>query len=104
MAEPITKNTTWYVEPRDAATNEVLAGNLEADDYIGVRICSDNKAHRLWQCDHAFIGNLNRSKKKLRLDFDVYVQSGRRGQIRLWVLEKSPLSIRPLQSRAVPHG
>lgn len=79
---------SWFVEPLDAYTNEVLAKNQEflSEEAVFHDVnCEDGKTHRLWGCKgYSFVNNLRNSRRALRLRFKVWHQQGH-GQIREWV-------------------
>jgi hypothetical protein len=52
---------TWYVEPLNKQTNDVLASTLEEISFYENIICADGLPHNLWQCPVAFISCLKQS-------------------------------------------
>lgn len=74
---------TWFAEPLDAYTNEVLARELPEENFFREMLCEDEKERDLWECKSSFVSFLRRSRKNLHVIFKVYVQEGRYGKIRL---------------------
>lgn len=81
----------WFIEPRNAYTNEVLARSQEflSDEQVmnGVA-CADGQKHKMWACnDYAFVASFTQCKIFPPLVFRVWHQEGN-GQIRLWDFPK----------------
>ena len=83
----------WFVEPKNAHTNEVIARSLAAIVDINMSwSLRDNLGlpHRVYQIEnHAFITELEKARAKFNLDFYIYSRRGNQGPIRLWALDKS---------------
>ena len=69
------RNYSWFIEPRDSHTNEVLARELTEDDFKKGVLCVDGR-HNLWQCPWDFVRNLIKSRKTLKVNFKVFNQQG----------------------------
>jgi len=78
----------WYVEPLNAHTNEVIGKNLDPNENCEDLLCSDGKRRDLWRCHYQFVARIQKSKASMRLDFQVFNQEGRHGQIRTWISRK----------------
>ncbi len=89
---------SWYIEPLDEHTNEVIARELaqECDAPERGRRCSDGKPHDLWRCRHILIERLRASRKRFNLRFRAYGQKGN-GPIREWKLPKG--RYRPVRTK-----
>jgi hypothetical protein len=74
---------TWFVEPLDAYTNEVLARELPEENFCRDMLCEDERGRDLWECKSSFVSFLRRSQKNLHVRFKVYVREGQHGKIRL---------------------
>jgi hypothetical protein len=74
---------TWFIEPLDAYTNEVLARELSEENFYRNLLCEDERERDLWECKSSFISFLRRSQKNLHVRFRVYVREGQYGKIRL---------------------
>ena len=74
---------TWFVEPRNAFTNEVISRELPEENYFSCIQC-DGSERNLWGCDYPYIRNLIASKVSFPLlDFNVFNREGS-GRIRQW--------------------
>lgn len=76
----MTTLTRWYIESKDARTNEVIATAMEglhsAEKFVTL-VCSDDKKHELAEVrDYAFVARLLRSQKNLNLKFVVFRSQG----------------------------
>ena len=80
---------TWYVEPLDSYTNQVVATRIsEENAHDGIR-CEDGISRNLWECSHSFIAELKRSQEDLGVRFKVFCREGKSGAVREWKFEKS---------------
>lgn len=79
---------TWYVEPSDSYTNQVVASRIsEENAHDGIR-CADDISRNLWECSHSFIAELRRSQDDLGIRFKIFCREGKSGAIREWKFEK----------------
>ena len=82
--------TRWFVEPRDAATNESAMMDL-------ARVCGatdenihygklDNKGipHDVVEVDHAFVARMERNKTKFNQQYRVFNEREGESAMRLW--------------------
>ncbi len=72
---------TWFIEPLDSHTNEVLARRLPEEN-ASCHTLEDGQEHNLWQCASDFVWFLKRSQENLALRFKVYNKAGQ-GKIRI---------------------
>lgn len=80
---------TWYVEPLDSYTNQVVATRIsEENAHDGIR-CEDGISRYLWECSHSFIAELKRSQEDLGVRFKVFCREGKSGAVREWKFEKA---------------
>jgi hypothetical protein len=75
------QKTSWYVEPQDSYTNNVLQKELKGVEYVYLKN-NLNKHLLAYEVDHAFITNLKKSKYDLHLKFKVYRKQGQNGVAR----------------------
>lgn len=77
---------TWFIEPLDGKTNNVIAQEVSAENaQHGVEVrCLDGgkKVTNLWRCTVDFVGKLKKSRDSLRLNFNTYNRRGIGGKIR----------------------
>lgn len=82
------RSYTWFVEPLDAFTNQVIASRIsEENAHEGIE-CADGVARNLWECLHRFISELRRNESELGIRFKIFCREGH-GGIRQWTLGKS---------------
>lgn len=80
------KQHTWYIEPKNAHTNEVIArmhqsgDNRFEEDTLTDVLCSDDAHHNLWRIA-SFDQALFLWKSRYDLKFEIFAQQGK-GQIR----------------------
>ena len=71
---------TWYVEPIDEHTNEVIAREAQGAyglmEERGLHPQDGGEPIDAWRCQHRFIERLKVSRKKLRLHFNIYNRRG----------------------------
>jgi hypothetical protein len=72
---------TWYIEPLDSSTNEVLSNQLPEEDYCNNIKC-ENGRHNLWKCNWKFIEVFLKSQKNFNLKFGIYCKQGNNGKIK----------------------
>ena len=83
------KATRWFVEPRDAKTNENammdLVQSCGATDEKIYRCKKDNEGeeHDVVEVNHAFVARMECSATRFQHSFRVYTQVGG-GPMRLW--------------------
>ncbi len=85
------KNTTWFLEPLDAATNKRIAEYLVekcADSEARSVPCDDGKMHSLWMMSaYKDVGHFERSRiVDQTLKFEIWAREGS-GIIRKWGFE-----------------
>ncbi len=74
---------TWYIEAV-GHTNEVIAGELPAENASRGIICQDGELRDFWVCDYAFINKLLKCEVAQNLEFKVFCREGKYGPVRLW--------------------
>lgn len=79
----LSRSYTWFIEPLDSHTNEVLARELPEENFCRNMLCEDGKERDLWECKSQFVSYLRKSAKCLHIRFKVYVRESRYGKIRL---------------------
>lgn len=83
---------TWFVEPLDAHTNEIIAKNLLALSRLDENISladSEGKEHSVYQVEnHFFVSRLYKDKRQLSLRFNVYTVRSHGGPLRPWKFEE----------------
>lgn len=67
---------TWYIEPLDSYTSQVIASRLDAGNFLDGVVCGDGKTRMLWRCDYDFVNFISRSRAQLSLQFDIFNQFG----------------------------
>lgn len=67
---------SWFIEPLDSFTNEVISRELPEENCSRETLCADGKKRNLWRCGYALISQLKRSKKYSNLKFRVFVRQG----------------------------
>lgn len=71
-------NYTWYVEPKNDATNSIISQNLPAEEALEGIIDNLGHKHNAWRCSFKFIQMLRRMKSgNPNVSFDVLNQRGR---------------------------
>jgi len=72
----MSQDYSWYVEPLDSHTNEVLARELD-DCWSDELKDGDGRFHQVWRCpDYSFITRLRQSRDNLQIDFVIYSRKG----------------------------
>lgn len=79
---------TWYLEARDAHTNEVIATEVSAEMTHRSVLCQDGKKRDFWECEYAIITKLLRNQDLAHLRFNVFYREGRYGPVKLWPFAK----------------
>jgi len=85
-----TREYTWYVEPLDTQTNEVIAREAQSHGLMEERELRPEGSKNplnMWRCQHLFIERLERSKKQLGIRFKIYNREGS-GQLRQVIFSK----------------
>lgn len=80
---------TWFLEPLDKDTNEVIARELanlanvsDVDHEMLTQVlCADKKRHNLWRCPFDFVSKIMRSAGQMNLRFKIFNREGK-GEIR----------------------
>ena len=84
------KECQWFVEPKDAHTNEVIVRSLAADIEVSEnKMIFDNlkQKHSVYQIvKYSFITELYKDKSKFSLDFVVFYRLSSYGPIKEWKL------------------
>lgn len=82
--------TSWYVEPCDANTNEVIAKNLAAVNKVNENVDLedvDGLFHSVFEVeDYSFITRLYKDRFKFNLRFNVFYKKGKNDKLRPWTL------------------
>jgi hypothetical protein len=76
-----TRKFTYFLEPLDAFTNEILGKNLPTENPMENTPCSDNCRHDLWRCGYMFFAKIRKSREQINLRVKFWWQEGS-GQIR----------------------
>lgn len=74
----------WYVEVKNAHTNEVVARELPAENAQKGVLCQDGEKRDLWMCDYKFITKILENEQELQLKFLVLYREGRYGPVKPW--------------------
>lgn len=76
----MTTSTTWWVFPKDAHTNEVIASALSGFNREFAsenKMCADKQRRDLWRVpEYSFVSRLLKSKKSHNLDFVPFISKG----------------------------
>ncbi len=72
----------WFIEPLNSDTNEVIALQLEKENFNSEIVCADKRRHNLWTCSNQFAMSLTESKESFNLHFKIWGKQGRPGKIR----------------------
>lgn len=87
------RRTKWFIEPRNASTNETAIMDLvqgcgASEDSIH-RGKKDNKGapHDVIEVDHLFITRLKANVEKFKLIFRIYTQAEGDRAMRIWTFE-----------------
>lgn len=79
------KKYTWYVEPEDAHTNQIIGeemGEKCKENSARHLKCADGQEHNLWRCPNfPFLNKFLKNRGQLKLKFRIFNQRGN-GQIR----------------------
>ena len=91
----------WFLHTNDARTNDIIGRQLdEATEFRQFEPCEDGVRRHLWECSHELVTQFIRSKAQFAMSFDVYVQEGPRGKIRLWEFpKKKPAGVAELKAQ-----
>jgi hypothetical protein len=94
---------TWYVEPSDAHTNEVIATQLPSESAITGVYCQDGQKRDFWVCTHAFITKLHNSQETAQLEFKVFNRKGKYGPVNQWKFtrRRRPLTLSAALSKGL---
>lgn len=68
--------TTWYVEPLDAHSNEVISRTLSADNAAALLPCESGKGRNLWFCDYAFAKKMQQDQIQLQVRVRIWRRRG----------------------------
>ena len=79
--------TVWYIEPKDARTNEAISlgtdGLFNSEDVCTLE-CADGVTRDVYRVkDYAFVARVWRSRKTLNLTFEIFRAQGN-GKPDLW--------------------
>lgn len=74
------KKYTWYVEPEDAHTNQIIGEEMgvkcEENSARNLK-CADEQEHNLWRCPtFQFLNQLIKNQIQLKLKFKIFNQRG----------------------------
>lgn len=87
------RGTKWFVEPRNASTNETAIMDLvhecgaSEDNIHRGKKDSSGAPHDVIEVDHAFITRLKANAEKFRLVFSIYAQAEGDRAMRRWTFE-----------------
>lgn len=82
--------TRWYVEPRNADTNEnammdlVRSCNATEDKLHSGKKDDQGKSHDVVEVDYPFVAKMERNAKKFNQLFRIYTQTEGESMMRLW--------------------
>ncbi len=83
------KKISWFVEPLDADTNEIIAKPLVArgDLVEHVDLLDDQgEQHSVFEVPaYSFITQLYKDKHKFKLDFRVFYRQSKYGSLKIWL-------------------
>lgn len=85
------KLTRWYLEPRDAATNEnaimdlVRSCNASEDRIHYGKMDNKGAEHNVVEVNHSFISRMESSTSKFNMLFRVFTQKEGEKSMRLWL-------------------
>ena len=82
------KITSWFIEPLEAFSNEVMAKELAKTIDVGESeqlTVNDGSRHSVFQVPaYRFIAKFKAGVNQFNLKFRVYCRSGKNAQTRLW--------------------
>jgi hypothetical protein len=87
----------WFVEPKDADTNEIIARSLsllgQGSGRAHIFIDNTGKEIKGWEVDHSYITELQKNVSTFNLKFEVYVKEGgsvsRKNKLHLYKKKKA---------------
>ena len=76
----------WYLEPKNAYTNEVISRRIGPENFQDEMLCADGKRHPLWDVPYSFYADVrtNRKAGDRQLRFNVWRQELPGGKIIGW--------------------
>ncbi|MSR79083.1 MAG: hypothetical protein EXS59_02985 [Candidatus Taylorbacteria bacterium] len=83
------KHFTWFLEPLNPETNQVLSTMLPEEDAVHDAMCAGKTRHNLWRCNHSTVAAIITGAKTFGFKFTVFLKEGNHGQIRPWKFEKT---------------
>lgn len=92
-------STFWFIEPLDPTTNRICAENL-AEENACSKQCEDGKSRNLWRSSHFEVQRLENVRAAIDLHFNVFVQHGMRGPLRVWLFGRPRVNKSALQVAA----
>jgi len=72
---------TWFIEPKNSRSNEIVGKNIGEEDALQDVVCADEKKHSLWRCPSALVFMLWCSRTDLGIKIKIWCQEGN-GKIR----------------------
>ena len=81
---------TWFIEPKDAATNSILSECLPGENAKTDVLCEDGQKRNLWECQHSLVAMLCRSALApyFHARFGIFRKEGKFGKVRPWKFEE----------------
>lgn len=73
----------WFIESKDAQTDDVLEKNLGGESHIKDVLCFDGKRRNFWGCSFTQVWLLWRNRKNLKIKFEIFGKEGKNGKVRL---------------------
>lgn len=85
---PMPEYVVWYVDTLNHVhTDSVVAEMAPEEDICLGKLCSDGKERNLWRCDREVINALVKNREEQQLQFQIYRQKGKHGQVEHWTFE-----------------
>jgi len=64
--------TTWFIEPSDAQTNEIIAQEVSEENLHRDKLCKDGEKRNLWECSWDFVKKIIGSAEDMGAQFKVF--------------------------------
>jgi len=76
------RDYTWYIEPLDGFTNEMISCEIPSQNFNREVLCQDEQPHNLWECSYSIALAFIKSKLQFGLNFKIWSKEGLHGKIR----------------------